>query len=47
MACRVSTVSLTVSPFTAEECRTSRSITSAESRLAATSNEEWVRVLGS
>ena len=40
-------VSFTDSPFTTEECGTSKTVTSAESRLAATSNDESVRVLGS
>lgn len=40
-------VSWTDSPLTTDELGTEKLVTSAESRLAATSNEEWVRVLGS
>jgi len=47
IAWRVSTVSLTDSPLVMEERATSKLVTSAERRLAATSKDEWVRVLGS
>ena len=47
IACSVSTVSRTDSPLTIEEFPTSKLVTSAERRFAATSNDECVRVLGS
>ena len=40
IACSVSTVSRTDSPLVIDECPTSKLVTSAERRLAATSNEE-------
>jgi len=47
IACKVSMVSLTDSPLVIDECATSKLVTSAERRLAATSKDECVRVLAS
>ena len=44
MAFSVIAVSISVSPFFTDELATAMFITSAPSRLPASSNEDWVRV---